>query len=334
VTDEQVEKAVRRPQAHLPLYLVLFCSEASLHAIFESIGQTMDTYPNSIEEMWTKKTLKRLEGLHGEHEPLVKFFMQNLVASESEGMSLSLLKETAKYHDSLKTIEIAEQSRLIDKMADNLRTFLYTQGGDSGVISLRSRILLAESLRMYAPSAAWRSNTEQTFREKMTRLDGLWKNARSALQHIEQKPKEPCDIASVCKRAHMWTFDKCHRHLQVKAEKLSALGTISGTATALVSPDISSDCPSYFEVNVETCTALASIKIGFLYSCNKDDIKKVPEERAASQNKNGWLYNSKNGARTNEPSFPNRIRKLCSSGWKGLLTSRFLLCEKYRQGTW
>jgi hypothetical protein len=98
--------------------------------------------------MWTKKTLKRLEGLHGEHEPLVKFFMQNLVASESEGMSLSLLKETAKYHDSLKKIEIAEQSRLIDKMADNLRTFLYTQCGDSGVISLRSRILL-ESSRIF-----------------------------------------------------------------------------------------------------------------------------------------------------------------------------------------
>ena len=52
--------------------------------------------------------------------------------------------------------------------------------------------------------------------------------------------------------------------------------------------------PQHFEVKIEKAQN-SSIKIGFFYYYDDKDMKKVTGSCAASQHKNGWLYNCKNG---------------------------------------
>ena len=94
--SEQQVNTASRPEAasHLPLYLVLFCSEAAHHAIFETIDVAISEYPLQIGDLWVKKTLARLEGAHDEHAAIVKFFMQQLLAARG-GISLTQIKDAA-----------------------------------------------------------------------------------------------------------------------------------------------------------------------------------------------------------------------------------------------
>ena len=70
----------------------------------------------------------------------------------------------------------------------------------------------------------------------------------------------------LCSPAHSWKFDKCHSNLQVKMEGRQLVCSGGEVATALVSPDVSKEKTSYFEVQIETSNAECSIKIGFYIS--------------------------------------------------------------------
>ena len=114
VSDEQIQCVLKsggmaRPEAHLPLYLVLFASEASQLGIFENINAAMQAFPDDTAELWVRKTLNRLE--EATHPRLVRLYMHHLLAAEN-GLNLKQLKDTASGDKALGKAVGASQAQL------------------------------------------------------------------------------------------------------------------------------------------------------------------------------------------------------------------------------
>ena len=316
VSEQQVMKAVRKAHSHLPLYLVLFCSEASLHAVFESIDDALEGYPEELEELWARSTLRRLED--GSHRALVAYFMQHLLAAP-QGMSLRHIRACAARQAHLRAaLPVAEQSQMIDFIAVNLRTFIYAR--DSDHIFLRSETLRQCTMARYAPRAMRHSQVVTRLEQVAAQGEGVWTAARNSIvhqpAHVDSARRQATTAAAAydgrAEWAMDWVFDAVHRNLQVKMEgrQVSCMRG-EDVVTALVQPEAAKDRCSYFEVKIESCGQV-NIKVGFLINPTEQHLRRVPDRQAASQQANGWLFNCRNGNLVNK-SIGNEWLKLAQS---------------------
>lgn len=317
VSDQQVMKAVRKAHSHLPLYLVLFCSEASLHAVFESIDDALEGYPEELEELWARNTLRRLED--SSHRALVASFMQHLLAAPL-GMSLRHLRAcVARQVHLCAALPVAEQSRMMDFIAVNLRTFIYAR--DSDHIFLRSETLRQCTMARYAPRAMQHSQVVTRLAQVAAQGEGVWSAARNSIVHQPAHGDSARRQATTAATAYdgraqwafEWVFDAVHRNLQVKMEGRQ-VSCVRGedVVTALVQPEAAKDRCSYFEVKIESCESQVNIKVGFLIDPTEQHLRRVPDRQAASQQANGWLFNCRNGNLVNK-STGNEWLKLAQS---------------------
>ena len=173
VSPAHLEKVRGRTDSHLPLYLVLFSYEASLHAVFESVNSALEKYPEQLPELWTRKTLKRLE--ETTDVAVVRFFMRHLLASQ-HGMSLTQLKAAARGNADLRKLAPAAVSRMLDVIADNLRIFLTSL--DEDVMSLDSSTLRRSSMHAYAPKALRRYMARAQLKKWVDATEGAWSRSR------------------------------------------------------------------------------------------------------------------------------------------------------------
>jgi hypothetical protein len=329
VSDQQVRAAVRKADSMLPLYLVLFSNEASLHAIFETIGDALDSYPQNIHELWGKKTLRRLE--QDCDVGLVAYFMQHLLGASVGGMSVRHLKACAAQHQPLLArVPVPEQSQMIDSIAANLRPFVYTRDGDH--LFLRSATLRTSSMRHYAPRALQQDRVRERLVLLTQQNQGVWGQARKQIVHLQPEPlgkdgaAPPLSYAAHSTWAFDWVFEQVHRNLQVKMEDRQLNCHGSDLVSALVSPEVAKDRPSYFEVKIDKCDSDVSIKVGLFIASTDRDMRLVPHRRAVSQHLNGWLLNCKNGNLVNNSTgnewLPREPRLVCKGSTVGICVPR------------
>lgn len=297
VSDDQVNKAVRRSASHLPLYLVLFCAEAASHAIFENIDAVMDSYPDEISPLWRNRVLARLEDLHENNGPVVKHFIRHLLAATG-GTQVQQIKASAFQDTQLctGTMNEAELSRRIDEIAGILRPFLHSSAGER--IALHHRVLRESSMHHYTPKVARLFVARRRLQKLVKDSEGVWSQSRTSV--VASSNNVVAESAAIVddgrnRWVYDWEFFKMHRNLQVKMQGrlLSFLG--GDVACALVQPPVDKQAKSYFEVHIESCDKDCSIKIGIFIATKPTDLKLVPDQLAASQQKGGWLYNCKNG---------------------------------------
>ncbi len=324
VSDDQVNKVVRKAASHLPLYIVLFCAEAASHSIFETINEAMDTYPDEIPSMWQYRVLARLEGLHEGNAPIVKHLMQHLLATTGS-VQLQQIKASAAKDKLLCTVTMnaAELSRRMDEMIAILRPFLYSSalstGGTHGeCIALHHRVLREASMYHYAPKVARLFAARRGLEKLLKESEGLWGQSRTSVVQ-RSSASVPATLHGLASEwVYDWVFFNMHRNLQVKmnGRQLSCLG--GEVVSALVQPEADKKRKSYFEVQIEGCDKDCSIKVGIFIVTNDRDLKLVPDKLAASQQKGGWFYNCKNGNIVNNANGNQWIKPSTSA--QGLAT--------------
>ncbi|KAJ1481366.1 hypothetical protein T484DRAFT_1899569 [Baffinella frigidus] len=317
VAHEQVVIALEKEDSHLPLYLLLFCSEASLLAVFEEIEMHMTAFPHTIAELWGDWILPRLENTYG--EPIVKFVMQRLLASP-KGMGVSDLKQMAEEAEELLSDTGASPGANVEELRDAIMPLQAYVAGD--VIALASAKIRAGTMARYAPRAVeqkgmffasqiikataeaeWRKtrNTPVEASKAVTVKPGVDK--KPAATPVPPPPKEKAPEETMREGEVAFTFPAerkfRHRSLKVSDDGIT-LTKVSGsdeTACAILQPALSATAPSYLEMTVREeggDVARAAVRSGIL-TATKDTLKRVPDKVAASGHKLGWLYNTGNG---------------------------------------
>ena len=184
--------------------------------------------------------------------------------------------------------------QMIDTVTDNLSIFLYSDQRD--VVWMRSETLRLSSMQKYAPKAMRRYEARNTLDKIIKMTQGVWSQARRAVPAAAAHQAVDQTYVAATKKTttFCWTFERLHHSLNRTMDNRQVKSTDDKEVRSALAGPMDKETPQYFEVKIENCDDACSIRIGFFIVCDKTAIERVPKRFAASQHKDGWLFNCKN----------------------------------------
>uniref|UniRef100_A0A7S4H994 DUF4062 domain-containing protein n=2 Tax=Guillardia theta TaxID=55529 RepID=A0A7S4H994_GUITH len=289
VSPAQVKLIVSKEDGRSPLFLALFCAQASQLSLYEKVDEDLRAMSGKVDDLWTDCILPNMEQRFD--RKVVKFVMLQILSS-SGGISINDLKFISSsdelfFKDSIADVNVETR---IEQLVDVLQMFLRpsSRQGREGLLLIRSKLLVTGVMRMYAPAALKHDQELEEIhrlRDEMSRMRMSFRAIPDEDRGVQEEEENKVPIKQVS-----WTFDKAYRKegMQIRGDgRTVELTQLDGSV--LISPSASKEEVSFLEIN---CAKVKSdIRIGvFLF-----DGGNFPQSsKELSDTEHGFLYSVNN----------------------------------------